>query len=376
MSVDGFCFSPDPDAVQIYQRILGMGEVFRFNEELKELIAGKFSVEPSSGPDDIAVFVDIIIRSFGDRQVPAHFDLAQGSLRKLSKNWLTQRSVSRDTVLLLGFGLGLSLDEAETLLTKGLGDTRLNPKDPFETLCWYCFKNGLEYHEFSRLRQAVKQSNALGKDGFVPNDSTEKFRSLRDQITSEAELIEFIRTISVIHDWRAQSYSARKAFMQMYMACGAILAPDETRISPDTDGDYAARCAATVEKELYSATPKDENYNLKPLKNTRLGRILNVPRLSRQRMRDILNLQTRINRADLLTLSFLLTSLTFVLSDGGSLKSGFIEHADANLIRCGMCALDRRRPYDALLTLCTDTVDPLETFNDVTDLAYKDMAVS
>ena len=67
-------------------------------------------------------------------------------------NWLSAKSITRENVILLGFGLGMTLNEVERFLTEALLEHGLNPKDPFETVAWYCFKNGLDYHAFDDLR--------------------------------------------------------------------------------------------------------------------------------------------------------------------------------------------------------------------------------
>lgn len=83
----------------------------------------------------------IIIDSFEDNSTPASFTPTTAKLSALSKNWLTQSTVKRQVVFLLGFGLRMSTDDVSAFLIKALHERDINPKNPFELICWYCYQN-------------------------------------------------------------------------------------------------------------------------------------------------------------------------------------------------------------------------------------------
>ena len=69
-------------------------------------------------PDEYAGIVTSVFQESG---TPCSFALVKTTLSQAVRNWLTRDRVSRDTVLLLGFGLYMSVDDVNAFLVKALG---------------------------------------------------------------------------------------------------------------------------------------------------------------------------------------------------------------------------------------------------------------
>ena len=111
------------DALQNEIRSVSCGDY------LKRLILKK---QQADHAPDALDYTDYVCEAFRKRGVPPSFTQTTTKVRALAKNWLSQRTVNRNVVLLLGFALDLSPDEVNELLTKGLREPKLDPKDPFE----------------------------------------------------------------------------------------------------------------------------------------------------------------------------------------------------------------------------------------------------
>ncbi len=65
-------------------------------------------------------YLSIICAEFKERGTPQSFEPTTATLRNMAKNWLKQATVNRSVVLLLGFGLGMSVEDVNGFLTKGI----------------------------------------------------------------------------------------------------------------------------------------------------------------------------------------------------------------------------------------------------------------
>ena len=346
----------------IYHAIIDDTPSFRFGDALKCFLRSRGSTKDlaTSDPSDLKTYSAIICAEFSARQVPAHFDLADGSLRKLSMNWLSAKSITRENVILLGFGLGMTLNEVERFLTEALLEHGLNPKDPFETVAWYCFKNGLDYHAFDDLRvEFVVKGRSSKPDVSFVNTLTGKLRQERESIDSKASLFVYLNRISVVRNEHTQSVTGRKYFMELYRSALHT-------IDPSADDDFSN--ASRLERTLYLTTPLSKERNLVSFKQTQLGEKLHCSRLTRQRIGQIIRGEIAVKRDYLVTLSFLCDALDLEHHS----TTRFVKTTDAMLVDCGMCALNACHPYDKLLTLCACTDDPLLSFADVFELCHRE----
>ena len=152
------------DAQLIYKALRDQFRLISFGDYLRRYIFRKADFAQPFNSVPISEYQAIITASFTERGVPASFSSSSSRIKISAKNWLTRQSVSREAVLLLGFGLHMTLQDVEDLLIKGLQETRLSRIDPREVLCGYCYAHGLGYHKYADLerlcRERVQQANS------------------------------------------------------------------------------------------------------------------------------------------------------------------------------------------------------------------------
>ena len=74
-------------------------------------------------------------------------------LTSLANNWLTQASVKRETVFLLGFGLRMSVEDVSDFLTRVLREQDFDFHNPDEVIYWYCYYKQFGYHKAEELKK-------------------------------------------------------------------------------------------------------------------------------------------------------------------------------------------------------------------------------
>ena len=77
-------------------------------------------------------YLETIAEAFSSKGVPISLKPTSTRPRAAIKNWLTQKTVSRETIIMLAFGLDMSLEDVNSFLSKALQESSLNPKDPPE----------------------------------------------------------------------------------------------------------------------------------------------------------------------------------------------------------------------------------------------------
>ena len=141
----------DQDAEVIYMSLQSKLKLISFGDYLRRYIYLKAGLTEPFNEVPVREYQLIIKSAFEDNHTPASFTPTTAKLSALSKNWLTQQTVKRNVVFLLGFGLNMSVEDVNVFLTKALREPEINPKDPFEVICWYCYKNKYSYLKFRQL---------------------------------------------------------------------------------------------------------------------------------------------------------------------------------------------------------------------------------
>ena len=130
---------PDKDAQLIYNSLRHRLKICSFGDYLKRYIYVKAGLTEPFGEVPLKEYQVIIRSAFSDNHTPPSFTPTTAKLSALSKNWLTRQTVKRNVVFLIGFGLNMSVDDVNMFLTKALREREINPKNPFEVICWYCY---------------------------------------------------------------------------------------------------------------------------------------------------------------------------------------------------------------------------------------------
>ncbi len=352
--------SPDffrQDAKLIYQALRDQLRPVSFGDYLKRYIYRKAEIGQPFGDVPPEEYQDIIVESFLNRGVPASFECSTLRLRAASRNWLTQRCVSREVVLLLGFGLRMTVQDVEELLTKGLQEPRLNPGDPREAICAYCYSRGYGYHRYKSLMDRCREGNSGPEEG---TDSPE-----------ESELLRRVTELMAGRMGPSGREEARRQFGELYEQARQVTAE-----ILGAEGTGEARSPenitpSDIEQVLQAAIPRDRYGNLMPMKKSTLHKQFRGSRLSRQRIEKLTGGTAGVNRYDLLTLHF------FVYSQRGpedvpklQYYRQFVEQANSMLARCGMGPIYTANPYECFLLMCVLSEDPLGTYADVIEQSY------
>lgn len=394
----------DSDYDLIYDLLKNRMRIVPFGDYLKRYIYSKAEMTGDYHEIPTAVFQDIICEEFSDRCTPCSFVPSSLRLRNAAKNWLEQQTVNRNVVLLLGFGLGMSVSDVNTFLTKSLQEYELNAKDPFEVLCWYCYRNNLNYIQFDALWSQYQNNQNPKGDSEAFLERTIFLKKEMTELSNEKELMSFLGSLPVIQNSKRQSVSARQYFDALYMDARKQVAGiltvseidtaeknavrmEEKNSSNDRLYDYEKLQRVQEEKERFkvysenditptdienvimSAVPKDKNGNLVSLRSSSLEKQFLGKRLTRQRLTDIIAGDIPISRYDLLTLLF------FVISQSGDDHAkqrylSFIERANQMLNDCCMGPVYVANPYECFLLMCLLSEDPLGTYADVWELSY------
>lgn len=353
-------------------------------------------------------YTETITQAFSSGGVPVSLKPTSTRPKNAVRNWLTQKTVSRETVIILGFGLGMELDDVNDFLTKALQESSLNPKDPVETICWYCLKNHLGYYHFRRLLTAYEAlPGSPDSDGDISGTGTMILRTEVADIRDEKTLTRYLNQLRRIDGKSRQSVDAKTMFDRLYDEAREIIAElnndieeersdvetgrlrDELsrndRLYEEQKQDRIRRFEAQkkkwtreditpvdFEEVLFSSVPRDRNGNLVPMKGSALNEQFRGKRLNRQHIQEILDGTGTINRYDLATMSFfVLSHRNDGMEDPVKRYRAFINYTNVILDRCGMGELYAANPYDAFLMICMLTDYPLGTYADVWELSYE-----
>ena len=398
----------DKDADLIYQVLEKKMKLISFGEYLKRYIYRKAGLTEPFAEVPLKIYQQIIRESFGDNHTPPAFEATTAKLSALSRNWLTQQTVKRKVVFLLGFGLAMSVEDVNEFLTKALREQRINAKNPFEVICWYCYKNGFSYLKYEKLVRIFEETppNTLNLK-MICSDFTIGARSAMRGIQDDAALFAFLSGLKSSDNRSSFSVTARRCFDELFDRARELAArlynrEEEERFGEEmrhyqamlldnerlSEAEVRERIARKREqKKVYkniditesdlehiisSAIPVDRHGNLTPGKASRLNDQFAGKRFRRQHMSDILCGRAEVTRFDLITLNFFIYSQT--LEEYQNAKARFLSFAEVTnqlLDRCFLGELCFSNPYECFVLMCILSEDPLGTYADVWELSYE-----
>lgn len=394
----------DRDPEMMYEALLEKIRSVAFGDYLKRYIRKKAAEAGEPADDDL----EFLCAAFKSREVPPSFTPTSAKLRTLAKNWLAQRTVSRNVVLLLGFALEMTPKDVNEFLAKALREPRINPKDPFEVICWYCYQFHLPFAKMEELWNGLL-SGVLKHhaDSMLDLDSTIYVRKNMESIRTESQLTDYLSRLDLVRKTGRQSVAARKQFDLLYREACETVAKMKTGMEEDDAEKSASRLAdqvfrsdriydyqkndrirreresfrkyaaedispADLENVLYSAVPKDRNGNLAPMKDSSLNGQFAGKRMNRQHISEILDGKAPVNRFDIITLSFLVQAgKTDLYGDAQERYSAFVRETNQVLAESDMEPLYVTNPYESFLLMCMLADDPLGSFSDVLEMSYE-----
>lgn len=406
-AVDDEGFRENEDARLIYEQLEKNLRAIPFGDYLKRYIYQKAGLTGKYDEIPLDEYRLILRESFRDNDTPASFEPTTVKLSSLCKNWLTQQTVKRSVVFLLGFGLRMSVEDVNDFLVKALHEPEINSKDPFEVICWYCYKNEYSYPKFERLWRIYQETPANSLDmGLLYTEQTAGIRSTMFSIHDEATLIAHLARMKTGKNIARFSVTARKYFDQLYNETCQIIAEMYNRTEEEEHDAYVSRyrdnlasntrmydyekvqrvkklkeekkvytaadiTESDIEHIIYAAVPTDRHGNLTPAKASKLNEQFAGKRFSRQHMHEILTNKTEIDRFDLITLNFFLFSQKVdEIPIANRRYIQFIDSTNEILAGCCMGQLYIANPYECFLMMCILSDDPLGTYADVWELSY------
>ena len=394
------------DAQLIYKALRDQFRLISFGDYLRRYIFRKADFAQPFNSVPISEYQAIITASFTERGVPASFSSSSSRIKISAKNWLTRQSVSREAVLLLGFGLHMTLQDVEDLLIKGLQETRLSRIDPREVLCGYCYAHGLGYHKYADLerlcRERVQQANSCQISFSHQTDSSPNSDSETESLTSsdadclhnksialspdstvppvhpispdrfesEDELLVYVAQLISFQEYLHPNREINRQFLRLYSQAQQVTA---AALSAGNTKNPEEITPTDIEQVMQAAIPRDHHGNLLPMKKSALNRQLNNKRLTRQRLDDLLSGDTAVSRYDLIMLKF----YVYVHSKSDSVPRlqfyrRFVDQTNQMLEQCAMGPLYVANPFECFLLMCLLSDDPMGTYADVMELSYSE----
>lgn len=409
-TVDDRCFK-DEDSKLIYKTLKKRLKLIPFSHYLKRYIYQRAALTGHFDDIPLAEYQLIIRDSFKENDTPASFDTVTSKLSALSKNWLTQQTVKRKVVFLLGFGLRMSGDDVNVFLTKALCERGIHFKDPFETICWYCYKKQYNYLKFKSLWEAYEALPPKRlKDTGLCTEKTESFRRRAECIQSDGELMAYLSELKVSEHKSLMSVSARICFDELYDRTRDLIAAMYNASEEEKNARVMERykeqlannnrmyeidkqkhmeikrekqfvftrediTPSDVEHVICSAIPLDRHGNLTPIRKSAFREHFGGRKFSRQRLCDILAGDAEIDRFDLITLNFFVYSQKLDEYPNSKTRyEQFLSSTNQILTGCGMGKMYTANPYECFTLMCILAEDPLGTYADVWEMAYHEDA--
>lgn len=398
----------EQDAEVIYNSLKHRLKFIPFGDYLKRYIYLKAGLEEPFADVPLKEYQLIIKSAFSDNHTPQSFTPTTAKLSALSKNWLTQQTVKRNVVFLLGFGLNMSVEDVNMFLTKALRETEINPKNPFEVICWYCYKNKYNYLKFEKLWELYNNTPANSVDmGLIYSEHTIGVRNSMISVHDDATLIAHISKLKTSDNVSSISITARECFDTLYNEARDLIAELYNQMEDEEHTDalfeYQDKISRSdrlydcekierikkfrdeqrtftreditesdIEHIICAAIPTDRHGNLTPSKASKLNEQFAGKRFSRQRIGEILSGNAEITRFDLITLNFFVFSQKLnVYPEAKQRYMQFLESTNKILEKCFMGNLYIQNPYECFVLMCILSLDPLGTYADVWELSYE-----
>ena len=395
----------DEDAETIYEHLQTKIKLIPFGDYLKRYIFRVAGFEGSFQDIDLKEYQEIIVESFSENRTPKSFTETSAKLSALAKNWLTQRSVNRQVIFLLGFGLNMRVGDVSEFLVHAQRERDFNFKNPFEVICWYCYRKGYKYQKFEKL---LEEYEALPvQQEYIDLGATIGIRNIFESIETEEDLLRALSRLKIDNKGQLFSVSAKKHFDALYERVKLVileqykqdavteaeekakayffsvsnstaltneekyLRAEKIRKSPKT---YTLEdiSESDVEKFLCCGVPFDKKGNLIKASKSTLAKHFNNKRMSRQHLHEILAGRTDVDRFDLLTLLFFIHAMDDRISNNKARYIHFVEEGNQILNDCSMGEIYIANPYECFLLMCILSVYPMGTYADVLEKSFEE----
>lgn len=315
--------------------------------------------------------------------------------------------IQKARIILLGFGLRMSTEDVSAFLIKALHEPDINPKNPFELMCWYCYQHHYGYAEYRQLKESFEKiPPKRHRTQQIYSEGTVSIRNSYTNIHDDSVFLSRLAQMKTMENTPLFSYTARQQFDKLYHQTRTIIADYLNRDEEEqlkrqiseylranayntkfSEADKAIHIekmrsgirvyseedisAGDVEKVICSAIPMDRNGNLGKSSFSSLNAQFQGRRFSRQHITEILQHNIDVDRFDLITLNFFIYSQkTTELPDPKTRFLKFCDDTNAILRDCSMGEILTTNPYECFLMMCMLSEDPLGTYADVIEMSY------
>lgn len=369
VSLDAF---EDEDADVIFHYLYKEMELVSFGDHLKRYIYERAGLEEPFAEVTQDIYRDIVVESFKETYTPKSMNPTSTKLTSLVNNWLTQASVKRETVFLLGFGLRMSAEDVSDFLTRVLREQDFDFRNPDEVIYWYCYFHQYGYHKAEEYKEQYAR--------LAPNKEYSKALMVYSGglcLDSDEKLFEYLAYVKAgTDDPMSEKSKAFQEFMKLYQHAREIIAAMYQKDEEEKERDKVWKASditpSDVEKVICSGIPINKMGNLKKMSASILAKHFSQKRFSRQRITSILNHKIPVERFDLITLEFFIVSQEMEDEDPYNRYRHFLDEIQPILQECGMSEIYIVNPYECFLLMCLLTDCPLAVFADIWEMSYEE----
>ena len=345
----------------LFQTIRDEVRTIPFGDYLKRYIYLNSGMSGSYREIPSEEYRQTIMDAFRDNGVPASMKDREVRLATVAGRWLEQYRTGRETVLLLGFGLKMQAEEVDDFLMNALHDHRLDPEDPLEGICRYCYQHQYGFDKMRRLREAY-EAGLAASEGEKPEPAENRLQSERTYRQDRQLLEELFRRGGDTEMKR----KTRERFREMYQKAAR-------KMVLESSGVLGANASpADFERVFCPPVFRDRYGNLKIKICREVQRELSSKRFTRQHLHLLLSGRKEPDRYDLLTLGFYLHTGTGGAADAESRIMEFETEMNRTLDECGYGPIYTADPYECYLLMSLASAEPMETYNNVMEMAMEE----
>ena len=359
----------DTDA--LFEFISNEMSIVPFSDFLKRYIYERVKIETPFREVKDCVYHEIIENAFEANNTSYSLSETKTKKSMIINRWLTQNSVKRETVFILGFGLKMTVEDAGIFLTKVLGEEDFDFSDPQETIIWFCLKRNLPY---SRYRKLMSQYNEM-----TPDDKDSKIWTAMKEspelfLTTQKNLQTYLAMLVKLKPEERKQEKAFHEYTVLYDKCRAIIADIHNYERDDVHAMHPISAAeitpGDAEKEFCSGIPYNKSGNLEPGTRSYFSVLFQNKKMSRQRITTILTRQRRVERFDLITLLFFIYAESAEPEWPAERFPQYVDEINEILHRCGMADIYPVIPYEAFILLCLLSDSPLDVYTELWEKSY------
>ncbi len=364
------------DADMIFKYLSEGMEIVNFNDYLKRYLFATYHLGVSFRETPDSEYARIIDEEFEKNEAPHSFTSTVKKWSAIIKDWLSRETVRRQTIFVLGFGLGMDDNTVSEFLTKVIKEEDFDFGDIEELCFFYAFKNHLHYDKVKQLMDElddIKPAGDLDGERWIEIKSDPK-----NKLCDEETLRFYVQGLKLFNVIEEKSKTLAETFKKLYDDSRRVVADiynkyDFTDIQKDHAHVWTAAEIAPgdIEKILCSGIPTGSTGNLQKMSASLLAKQFSLKRMSRQRIDSILKGKQRVERFDLITLLFFVYAVEVEPDWPAERYLQYVDAINELLRECDMMEIYPVNPYEAFVLMCLVTDEPLSVYSEIWEKSYE-----